>query len=439
MTPAVALLSAASLACLACASVSPPAPETPTDSTRQEGLSGALHEPPARISDADLVRVIVRQLDSDPLVARERIRIVSAGGVVTLEGVVGASFVRHRAVAALHVVRGVRAVVDRLGVAAPRSSDGLLALAAAAALARDPAVPTQERIAAHTRDGMVRLTGTVESDAARRIVEDDLAALPGVRDVRDDLAVRPRPQPDGALARQVERMLVDNRWIDRSDVHVAVARGWVRLTGSVRSAAERARAESDAHSASPLGVDASLLRIVEAPDDGTLRLDPPATRPDADIRQNLADACASNPRVRPFLPQIDVRNGVVVLTGVAPTPDAARAAEDDANDIPGAVSVRDALRTTPAASLTNAEVESGVLEALRRDPSLGRTSLWVEAIAGRVILRGVVPTDSARVNALALASSAPGVSDVEDALVVELPRARKVGTSAAAEVAGRGN
>jgi osmotically-inducible protein OsmY len=444
VTTAVALLSATSLAC---ATTSQPPPETPTASTPSDDETpGPSHASPARVADRDLVRVIVRQLDADPLVARERIRVVSDGGIVTLEGVVDAPLARHRAVAALHVVRGVRAVVDRLTVAAPlpHASDGMLALAAAAALARDPAVPTQERIAARTRDGMVRLTGTVESDAARRIVEDDLAALPGVRDVRDDLAVDPRPQTDRALVRQIERILGDDPWIDRSDVHVAVSHGFAHLTGSVRSAAERARAESDARVASPLGLDASGLRITDAPDDGTLRSDPPATRPDGEIRQGLADACASDPRIRPFVPEIDVRNGVVVLTGVAPSAEAARAAADDAIDIPGAVSVRDALRTTPAASATNAAVESAVLDAIRSDPTLGPTSLWVEAVSGRVILRGVVPSDGARVKALALASSADGVADVEDALLVELPRpahAQREATKVAAPfaIAKRGN
>ena len=84
--------------------------------------------------------------------------------------------------------------------------------------------------------------------------------------------------------------------------------------------------------------------------------------------------------------------------------------------------MRDAVRTTPAASLSNADVESAVLDALRRDPSLGHTSLWVEAVSGRVILRGVVPTDSARVNALALASSVLACSILNSDIVIVVRR-----------------
>jgi osmotically-inducible protein OsmY len=43
-------------------------------------------------------------------------------------------------------------------------------------------------------------------------------------------------------------------------------------------------------------------------------------------------------------------------------------------------------------------------------------------INGRVILRGVVATDSDRVNAMALTSTIAGVTDVEDAVVVQPPR-----------------
>jgi osmotically-inducible protein OsmY len=369
------------------------------------------------------VRVIVRQLDADPIVARERIRVVCDEGVITLEGVVSAPLARQRAVAVLQVVRGVRAVVDRLAVASLRTSDGLLSLAAAAALARDPAVTTQRQIAARARDGVVRLSGVVEADATRRIVEDDLSALPGVSRVVNDLAVVPHSRGDRALAWQVERIVSDDPWVDGSDVHVAAEHGTIKLSGSVHSAAERARAESDARAASPLAVDPSGLRIADAPDDGTLRAAPPATRPDGDIRQALADAVTRDPRVRPFAPGIDVRNGVVVLTGVAPSRDAALAIADDAANVPGIASVRDALTITPPGFAdSDAAVQGTILDAIRRDPSLGTAGLWVEVISGRVILRGVVPTDTARINAMALASSIAGVTDVEDALLVQPPR-----------------
>jgi osmotically-inducible protein OsmY len=408
-------------------------PTAPTASTPLPPLAVATSDPSRgraveRVTDPQLVRVSVRQLNGDPLVARERIRILARDGVVMLEGAVTSALVRRHAVAALEVVRGVRAIVDRIVVASPEPppDDELLALAAASALARDGAFSSQEHVSAHVRRGVVRLAGTVESDVGRRIAEEDVGSLPGVRNVIDDLAVDPlsarRPRSESVLAHQVEWVLGGDPWVDRTDVRVWAHEGTVHLRGTVRSGAERARAESDARATSPGGVDVSELRIVDGPDDGTLRANPPSERPDADLRRALADACGADPRVRPFVPEIDVRNGVVVLTGVAQDQRAADAAAEDAGDVPGVMSVRNAMQTSVTPAASDAELSGAILDAIRRDPTLGRTSLWVEAVSGRVILRGVVPNDTARIDALALASSVAGVVDVEDAIIVEPPK-----------------
>jgi osmotically-inducible protein OsmY len=293
-------------------------------------------------------------------------------------------------------------------------------------------------MAAQVRSGTIRLTGTVESNVGRRVAEEDAALVPGVRRVVNDLAVDPMPpraRADRVVAHQVDRVLESDPWLDRTDVRVAVEHGVVRLQGTVRSAAERARAESDARATSPRAIDASALRITDSADDGTLRAAPPATRPDTEIRQAIADACRADPRIRPFVPEIDVRNGVVVRTGSAPNARSERAVAAVADDVPGVVTVRNAMRATPTAPQTDDTIRGDILDAVRLDPALGRTKLWVEAVAGRVILRGSVPNDTARVEALALAASVPGVTDVEDALIVEPPRLNQQEPTAAAGAA----
>ncbi|MCL2448641.1 MAG: BON domain-containing protein, partial [Polyangiaceae bacterium] len=231
-----------------------------------------------------------------------------------------------------------------------------------------------------------------------------------------------KPRGDAVLIHQVRWLLQGDPWVDATDIHIWAEKGTIYLRGVVHSGAERARAESDARGASPRNVDVTALRIVDAPDDGTLRANPPTERPDDDLRQAIADAYAADPRVRPFVPQIDVRNAAVVLTGIARNQRTVDAAAEDAADVPGVASVRDVMRTSAGAPANDNDLRDTILDAIRRDPTLGHTSLWVDAVSGRIILRGVVPNDTARIDALALASSVPGVVEVEDAILVEPPK-----------------
>jgi osmotically-inducible protein OsmY len=161
------------------------------------------------------------------------------------------------------------------------------------------------------------------------------------------------------------------------------------------------------------------LRIDASADDGTLRAMPGFAPDDRDIAQAVLDAYAVDPRVRPFAPTINVRNGVVVLTGIAPDARALRAAEEDARNVPGVAQVRDVMRERSAVSAESDErVLSDVRVAMTLDPRLGSLHIAVGVRRGRVYLRGAVPTTADRMQAIALASSVPGAIDVDDDLAV---------------------
>jgi osmotically-inducible protein OsmY len=166
-------------------------------------------------------------------------------------------------------------------------------------------------------------------------------------------------------------------------------------------------------------VDASRLHIEGFADDATLRTQPRVSRSDEEIGQALLDAYVRDPRVAPFVPSVNVRQGVVVLTGVAPNPDAARAAGDDARNVTGVIGVHDDIKGAPTLlSEPDARVRSEVQTAIARDQRLASLHIGVEVLRGRVILRGTVPSEPDRLHAIALASSAAGARDVEDGLVL---------------------
>lgn len=294
------------------------------------------------VPDAWIVSVLHRELSADPALAGQVVGVDAALGVVNLEGRVDARLAKDRAVEIARVVNGVRAIVDRIEIAARPRPDYEIEFAVAGALSQDP-VTAGQRVGARAHDGVVTLSGDVGSEAERRVAEADVLGVPGVREVVDDLAIS-AASDDARRAAAGARVLRDDPWIDDSRVRLEVDRGAVRLSGSVGSAGEWARAEHDAAQASPSGaVDATALRIERWIDDGTLRGRPAATRSDRELAQALVDALVRDPRVHPFLPKVDVHDGLVVLTGVAPSAEAAHAAVEDARNLPGATAVRGQL------------------------------------------------------------------------------------------------
>ncbi len=300
---------------------------------------------PGVVPDARIKAVLVRELERDRVVSTEHVGVDAENGIVTLTATVATQLAKERAVAVAHVVRGVRAVIDRIDVA-PRPYDDLrLDIVVAGILSGDP-VTRGQRVAAQSREGVVHLYGEMDSNAARQIAESDVLGIPGVQRVNDDIAVFPPTrsnQDDARMTETVKRFIGDDPFVDDANIRAWTVGGHVTLSGYVGSFEEKVRAEDDARTASPRGVDSSGLRVDVWTDDGTVRARPPLTLGDRQIGQALLDAYVEDTRVHPFAPSIDVRDRVVILTGVAPNAEAKAAAAEDAGNATGVVDVRDDL------------------------------------------------------------------------------------------------
>ena len=102
-------------------------------------------------------------------------------------------------------------------------------------------------IALAVQDGVVRVVGCVDSAARKRLVEQAVCAVPGVRAIADEIRVElPRRyrRSDAELARlAVEKI----NWPDLAPpahVQVKVEHGWMTLLGDVGSEATRAAVET---------------------------------------------------------------------------------------------------------------------------------------------------------------------------------------------------
>lgn len=122
-----------------------------------------------------------------------RIEITVADGVVTLRGEVWS--LSHRRLAAVLAwwVPGVRDVVNELAVEPPEDdNDDEISDAIELVLDKDPVVHAGQ-IAHHVRDGRVRLRGLVTTEEEKRMAEEDVWYVEGVREVVNELVVQPAP------------------------------------------------------------------------------------------------------------------------------------------------------------------------------------------------------------------------------------------------------
>ena len=175
----------------------------------------------------------------DPQVNSADIQVEHMGGDVALNGTV-ASYPQYlEAATAARRVAGVTSVSNHLKVVlAPEDhrDDPVLATAANNALGLNLTVPGTVEAAA--KNGNVTLTGTVSYDYQRTAAETTVAALTGVRNVRDDIMITWDADPvDVTVA--VQGALDRNALIaDDSDVTIDTDGNAVTLTGHVRTWAE---------------------------------------------------------------------------------------------------------------------------------------------------------------------------------------------------------
>jgi osmotically-inducible protein OsmY len=106
------------------------------------------------------------------------------------------------------------------------------------------AEPGEIGVAVH--HGVVTLTGIVDTSAQKWSTERAAWRIDGVRAVAEEIEVRAaRAEPtDSQIAEAVAITLEWSETVESNDVHARVEHGWVTLTGSVRTPAERDSAAS---------------------------------------------------------------------------------------------------------------------------------------------------------------------------------------------------
>lgn len=148
-----------------------------------------------------------------------------------------------------------------------------------------------------------------------------------------------------------------------------------------------------------------------------------APRPaDASLAVKIEAKFLADPEVSPFEIDVDVRDGVVRLSGAVETEAERKEAEDLARSVDGVKAVKNEIRLgdpTMGDLFSDAWIVSKVKAKLAADPEINPFRIDVDAVQGVVTLSGTVPSRAVRKEALEHAENTKGVRRVEDRLVLE--------------------
>jgi osmotically-inducible protein OsmY len=207
-------------------------------------LAALLATPAFAASDADLQRRIEARLAKAGFEQRADIQVGVESGVARLTGITLAYADLREAERLAR--KDVKSVVNLLRVVpeVPRSDKAIHADAERAVLRWERYGPF-DAVGIEVQEGVVRLTGWVETPSKRDEIEERLARVDAIRDVHNDLRVQGFSQGDVALRLEIHGKIYTDplfeRWAGLPDppVRVFVDRGHATLAGTVGSDVER--------------------------------------------------------------------------------------------------------------------------------------------------------------------------------------------------------
>jgi len=372
-----------------------------------------------RLTDKDIAFAVDNELLYNATTPSFLIDVESNEGVVTLSGSVNNILAKDRAIQIAKTVKGVRAVIDKVEVDAPKRSDYTLKKDVEDALLKDPATDSYE-VTVMADNGNVTLKGTVDSWQEKQLSAFVAKGVKGVKYLDNKIKIDYREErTDYEIKQDIQQSLKNDIRIDGALVDVSVKNGKVKLSGSVGSANEISIARANAWTSGVTSVSSKNLKISEWARNDKLRDGKYVTKTDIEIKDAVKDALLYDPRVLSFNPDVSVNYGVVTLTGIVDNLKAKRAAEADARNVVGVVRVKNYLKVRPAIILSNAQLENEIENAMLKNPIVETWEVDVTANNGIVYLNGTVDSYFEKIQAEELASKTKGVIAIENNLNIQ--------------------
>ena len=196
--------------------------------------------------------------------------------------------------------------------------------------------------------------------------------------------------------------------LDNKAIAVSAADGAVTLRGTVASFREKQEAGKAA---------TRVYGVTEVSNELQVRMPDSSRRDDADLHGDVLQALMLDSFV-PMTVDAKVRDGVVTLTGTAQWQYQRDEAEFLTASVPGVSGLKNDITLTSAPD--GRDIRNDISDAFRRSARLDADELSADTPSyGTVILAGAVSSWAEHDEAVAAAWSAPGVTEVDDRIVVE--------------------
>jgi osmotically-inducible protein OsmY len=196
--------------------------------------------------------------------------------------------------------------------------------------------------------------------------------------------------------------------VNAAHIGVTANRGVVTLTGFVTSYAEKTTAERAARRVKGVKAIAEEMEV---------RLPSDTKRADDEIAARAIDIVKWQVGLPADRIKVKVEKGIVTLTGEVDWQFQKTEADHVVHKLSGVVDVLNQIRV--ASPVQAVEVKEKIENALRRSAELEASRITVETEGGRVILKGRVHAWYERDIAERAAWSAPGVTEVQDRIMIE--------------------
>ena len=197
------------------------------------------------VPDIDINYNVNDALRADPRVNGSEVNATTENGIVTLTGSVDNLAAKTFAVAEAKKIKGVLGAIDKLSVSPSYRADTDVANAVRRRILNSAVIHSQGLFVT-TKDGVVTLTGTVDSYPEEQQAGLLASEVRGVKEVKNDIITKWRnTRSDSDVKEDAIAALKNDVYLAGESIDVTVKGGIISLSGSVANAYERDRAFDD--------------------------------------------------------------------------------------------------------------------------------------------------------------------------------------------------
>lgn len=310
------------------------------------GAASATPESAPR-DDKTLAEMIARGLGSDDRLEAGRIKVTVEDGIAVLTGDALTLAQAERAAERAKSAAGIRAVVNQLEIAPPKTTGAALAESVRRHLLKNRAIDARRvKVAVDKRKAV--LSGEVGTWDEQELAREIATEIPGITRIENRLEVSfDTVRTDQAIRSQIAYQIADDPRHHGANISIEVKDGVVNLAGEVASAGGKDLLVHRAYVTGVTEVWADNVMVVGSPVPDGMTGGAAATVPDLEA---LRQAFGKDKRLRGAGIVSSFDGNVLTLIGTAPSEEATAAAESTARGLPGVKEVVNRIGQTANAA-----------------------------------------------------------------------------------------